>query len=340
MFHDTLVPLAKRRIITMESTIYDSTLDSYDVTICIITYNRERYIKQAVQSVLDQDTNLKYEILISDNCSQDNTVSIIKEYWETSPEIFHIVLNKNNLGLTKNRLYAMKHAKGDYIVMLDGDDYWINSHKLEVQYKWLISHPEYIGVATTVEARYSDENVPFKILPSKNMRNRKISLDDFLKGYTFSMTGMLFRRELITDNLSHFEKMIQASESLDDGSFCVLFLMFGDVFNLDYPTTAYRIFKPGEKKESFNSSNSSFSLRCKSLIMWNNLDKLTCFELDFGYRIGLTILGGMQDLIKRKLTIKEYKKLISFIEPRYRKRYLKYVTKVVMFKCYSKMMER
>jgi len=93
------------------------------ISVCITAYNQEKYIKQAVESVLSQ-TLLPCELLIIDDCSVDETPSIILNY-SLNHNIIRILSNPRNLGITKTRNIALNEAKGDYITFLDGDDYFL-----------------------------------------------------------------------------------------------------------------------------------------------------------------------------------------------------------------------
>ena len=90
------------------------------ISVIITTYNRERYIKEAIQSVLTS-TFKDYELIISDNCSTDRTVSIIKEFLLKDHRI-KLYTNKENLGEYSNRILAASYASGKYIKYLDADD--------------------------------------------------------------------------------------------------------------------------------------------------------------------------------------------------------------------------
>ncbi len=111
--------------------------DDIMVSVCMITYNHEKYISQALDSILCQKTNFKYEIVIGDDCSQDKTVSIINEYVKKYPDKIVLVARKENMGMTRNSYNIRCRAKGRYIAFLEGDDYWLDEHKLQKQFDFL-----------------------------------------------------------------------------------------------------------------------------------------------------------------------------------------------------------
>ena len=114
------------------------------VSICCITYNQEKYIRDAIESFLKQKTNFKYEILIRDDASTDNTAKIIREYEEKYPDIIHGIYEEINSfktkGMIRSILNVYSKAIGKYIAICEGDDYWIDENKLQIQYDYMEEH--------------------------------------------------------------------------------------------------------------------------------------------------------------------------------------------------------
>ena len=114
---------------------------NYDikVSICCITFNQEEYISDALDSFLMQKTNFKYEIIIHDDASTDNTVKILKEYKQKYPDIIKLILQENNqysLG-EKVSVNAYNITTGKYIAICEGDDYLTDENKLQIQVDYL-----------------------------------------------------------------------------------------------------------------------------------------------------------------------------------------------------------
>ncbi|ARA21897.1 TPA: glycosyltransferase [Proteus mirabilis] len=110
------------------------------ISICCITYNQEAYIQDALNSFLKQKTAFPFEILIGDDRSTDNTLNILIEYQNKYPNIIRIICPEKNLGANSNLLNLIHHAKAKYIALCEGDDFWIDSHKLEKQYSTMIKY--------------------------------------------------------------------------------------------------------------------------------------------------------------------------------------------------------
>lgn len=114
------------------------------VSVCCITYNHEKYIRQALDSFLKQKTNFKYEIIVHDDASTDSTQDIIRDYEKKYPDIIkpiYEVENQYQKG-KKASLITYKHAKGKYIALCEGDDYWIDENKLQIQVDYLEKNKE------------------------------------------------------------------------------------------------------------------------------------------------------------------------------------------------------
>ncbi len=118
------------------------------VSVVVLCYNHENYVVETINSVVDQKCSFNFEIIVSDDCSTDNTLNIIKILQLKYPNLIKIISNKHNLGVNISFLNAVKSAKGDYIASLGGDDYWIVENKLEMQVQLLLSHKEITIVHT------------------------------------------------------------------------------------------------------------------------------------------------------------------------------------------------
>lgn len=117
------------------------------VTISCITYNQEKYIRDALDGFVMQKTNFRYEAIVHDDCSTDHTADIVREYAEKYPDIIKPIYEEENQyskGVNSQmgaKIDAMTHGK--YIALCEGDDYWTDPNKLQKQVDFLESHPEY-----------------------------------------------------------------------------------------------------------------------------------------------------------------------------------------------------
>lgn len=111
------------------------------VSVCMITYNQALYIRQAIDGVLMQKTNFPFELIISDDCSADETRDICRHYQLLYPEKIKLLFPEKNLGISANFYTTLFSARAKYIAFCEGDDYWIDPDKLQKQVDYLDAHP-------------------------------------------------------------------------------------------------------------------------------------------------------------------------------------------------------
>ena len=112
------------------------------VSVWMITYNHEPYVREALDSVLSQETSFPFEIVIGDDASTDGTRRILQEYAAAHPGRIRLLLHERNLGMIANQNAAFAACTGEYIAMLEGDDYWADDSKLERQVAAMRANPE------------------------------------------------------------------------------------------------------------------------------------------------------------------------------------------------------
>lgn len=122
-------------------------MDDILVTIGCVTYNQKDYIRDALDGFLKQKTNFKFEIFVYDDASTDGTSDILMEYAERYPELFRIYISDHNRWRDVDRrrfLHELrcKNWRGKYVALCEGDDYWIDEHKLQIQADYMEAHPE------------------------------------------------------------------------------------------------------------------------------------------------------------------------------------------------------
>lgn len=111
------------------------------LSVCMVSYNQEQYVREALDSVLMQKTDFAYEVIVSDDCSKDRTVSILNEYAAKYPNV-RVIAGARNVGYPNNQRRSLEAATGKYIALCDSDDYWTDPYKLQKQVDYMESHPE------------------------------------------------------------------------------------------------------------------------------------------------------------------------------------------------------
>ncbi len=174
------------------------------VSICCVTYNHEPYIHDCLNGFIMQKTNFPFEVLIHDDASTDKTADIIREYEAKYPNIIKPVYQSENQFSKKvgiNITYQFPRAKGKYIAMCEGDDYWTDPLKLQKQVDFLEKNEEYSACFHDVEIVNKDNK------PLENKNNYEIKyidnqtdfdFDDFLfRGNHIHTPSVVFRAKNI-----------------------------------------------------------------------------------------------------------------------------------------------
>jgi|AntAceMinimDraft_16_1070373.scaffolds.fasta_scaffold04395_7 glycosyltransferase involved in cell wall biosynthesis len=115
------------------------------LNIGILTYNHEKFIAKAIDSILMQKVNFDYNIIISDDASTDKTQDILKDYQKKYPDKINLIFSEKNQGVFKSAEKIINSFKAKYIAILEGDDYWIYDKKLQTQIDFLETNPDYNG---------------------------------------------------------------------------------------------------------------------------------------------------------------------------------------------------
>ncbi|MCM4161411.1 glycosyltransferase [Antarcticibacterium flavum] len=126
------------------------------VSVFMLTYNQEDFIAQAIDGVLMQETNFKYELVIGEDFSTDRTRAICEEYAAVNLEKIKLLPSNKNLGLINNFIRTYKECDGKYVAICDGDDYWTDPFKLQNQVDFLEKNFDYSLVFTSFKFLFTD----------------------------------------------------------------------------------------------------------------------------------------------------------------------------------------
>lgn len=307
-----------RKIID-NAVVYEGEIENPIVSVCIITYNKEQFIRDALNSVFMQKTQYSYEIVIGDNDSKDRTKNILLDYYEKFRDKITLIFNNDNMELTNNIYRTMCCCRGKYITILYGDDYWIVPNKLEMQVNFLENYPEFVGVSSIIESRYNGLDECVIRYPEKKYYDSKIDITDYLKGNNFPMAALMFKNFFkYQKGREYFSSMLSASKYIDDLSFCTLLLNKGNIYILPVCMCVYRIFKPNEKQNNFNSVNKRVHKFEKHIMLLNFLDELFRGDLDFSFRYAEYMGSGLKSVILDK-QLSHFLRIYKTIPIKYRK---------------------
>ena len=214
------------------------------VSVCMITYNHEKFIRQAIDGVISQKANFSIEFIIANDCSVDRTDSIIKDAIKTPPANFSIryVNREKNVGMMQNFASAILQCSGEFIAICEGDDYWIDDHKLQKQVDFLNSSP-------TVQLCGHDVYEFVESRAEKRIRNEQSN--KWIGFETFARNGCagVYTLSMVFRNTDQLKKLIaeQWVLNLDGGDHLILLhtASQNQVYVLPSTMGVYRIHSTG-----------------------------------------------------------------------------------------------
>ena len=150
------------------------------VTVGITTYNLDKYISTCLDSILCQKTNFKFSILVVDDASTDNTVSILKSYKERFPSVIDVIYKRTNEGSLKSSNLLFSKIKTQYFSFIDGDDLWVSNTRLQEAIDFLDKNVHYAMYAGNCRYMVNDQIGDF-VTPTE-MCNKTYTYDDYANG--------------------------------------------------------------------------------------------------------------------------------------------------------------
>lgn len=310
------------------------------VSVCMITYNHEQYIAEAIEGIILQQSEFDYELVISDDASTDNTAEIIKKYKNLYPDLIRLILHEKNIGMMPNFIYTLNACEGKYIAVCEGDDYWIDPMKLQKQVDFLEKNQNYVICFSRVYELVGNEMELYPYNPWDE--EKTFDIYDLAVSNFIAAPSVMFVNGIIEQLPLWFDK-----SPVGDYVLHMLNAKKGLIKYLPEPMAVYRKFtgtwssKPvtnqmdkfisvinylltedfpiDVKKILVNQKQSLLSIYCKILIDKNDfsfLDKLSTElseESDFAKELILSIYPDKIRNILNSKTYKLFSKLSSFI---------------------------
>jgi len=210
------------------------------VSVICPTYNQGKYMRQGLDSILAQKTEFEIEVLIGEDCSPDNTNEILAEYETKYPNKLQVFHREKNLKQSKNVYDLFMRSQGEYIIILDLDDYWTDEYKLQKQVDFLEKHPEYIGTAHNFQL-IDEEGNPFEMdnRSIKEFLGKEFTLQDFLDYGFVYQTGTFCYRNIWREN-TDWSIIHKADETVVDLTINSILLSRQNVYILPECMSVYR----------------------------------------------------------------------------------------------------
>ncbi len=209
------------------------------VSIICIAYNHENYIADALESFLEQKTSFNFEIIVHDDASNDKTAEIIKSYEIKYPNIIKTILQSENQYSKDIKICMLSaaRAKGKYIAHCEGDDYWIDTSKLQKQVEFMESHPDCSACVHANElVSESTKEIISYYRPSNHSRYFTIEEIILGGGGIFSTNSILEKSEFCRNRPEFYMK-----SKVGDYPMLIHLALVGRIFYIDEVMSAYRV---------------------------------------------------------------------------------------------------
>lgn len=200
-------------------------------------YNHEKYIRQAIEGVLMQKTDFEIELLIHEDASTDDSATIIREYEKAFPDIIKPIYQTENQHSKENSIswtYIYPKAKGKYIALCEGDDYWTDPNKLQIQVDYLENHPEY-SMCFHAADKVNEEGKLIELIQPSTDEFSYTVLDLLTTDDHCTTATMVFRKKFIGKKPEFFSKC-----SVGDYPMKLLLASFGELRYIPKNMAAYR----------------------------------------------------------------------------------------------------
>ncbi len=203
------------------------------VTVYLSTYNQEKYIRKALDSIFMQKTKFPFEVVVADDYSTDGTRDVILEYQAKYPDILQTYFTPENLGNCQKTVNCFRDGvfRGEYVSMLEGDDYWLETDRLQVLVDFLDQHPEYVFVSYKEHVVDIDGNDRGST-PDPSLWGKEFTIQDFLDGKSYSDYAGVFRNFYKEDGL-RYAPIILASRNVWDYQNMFMIADHGLVYLMD-----------------------------------------------------------------------------------------------------------
>ena len=283
------------------------------LSVVMTTYNHERYIAEAIESVLRQQTSFGIEIVVGEDCSTDRTLNIIESYAQMYPEAIRIVRSAENVGWRKNYRRTIEAARGEYIALLDGDDYFTHRKKLQMQVDLLEQNPD-VGMCYGRSER-KDENGGVTLYPESE--DMPTTFDAMLRRNPAENCTVVARKELVERYYAEIRPAEHPEWLTDDLPMWLWFAANSRYMAIDCPMSVHRVLTYSVSHNPDYRRKIEFVDSLYDISLWYderyNESRMHHELLTTKHNTALWVLsynGGIGEYIKRwRRDIKEYKQL-------------------------------
>lgn len=290
------------------------------LSVLLITYNHERYLRETLDTVLSQETDFEFEIVVGEDCSTDDTRRILNEYHDRYPGMFRLLYREKNFGRPTLNVYETAMAcRGKYIATLEGDDYWTDKRKLKKAVDFLEENPAYSGCANPSvlvdeNGRELSDKSPLDLYA---WSGEDYTLNDYRTTTVWpGQTASIVTRNFWRDGKYDYSVIYRAHDFIDDAWILLFALLHGPIHHFDEVMSAWR-YVVKEKGENWNSINRKRNqyiqetyfhiARMYWLEQYKEIDKTDITEAKYYFKLGTSILVKHPSLEAWELFVTTFK---------------------------------
>jgi len=247
------------------------------VSVMVATYNQEKFIGQTLASIVAQQTDFRFEVIVGEDCSTDGTRAVVEEYAARYPDIVRPIYHATNQGATQNGLACLRLARGKYLACCDGDDFWCDVHRLQYEVDYLEQHPEYIAVNS--RCRVVDDAGQEIQLEQIGARVQfwaseagEFTLADFTAWRMPGHNSALLYRNIFLQHPEDMELYPYASPIVGDRTTVFLLVLYGKIRCLDRVVSCYR-FRTDPGRTNFMAVYKNQNRKDADFLMLRRLEK-------------------------------------------------------------------
>ena len=252
-----------------------------DIKISVIccTYNHEKYIRRALEGFVTQKTDFPFEVIVHDDASTDGTADIVREYEKKHPDIIKAICQKENKfskGISPTREYVFPKVRGEYLAICEGDDYWTDENKLQLQYDYLKAHTECALCVhqATVHDCFKNTDKDF----TEYTENREFSASEIITigGGAFSTNSIVMKKSVYMDLPDCFK-----AKGFSDYQVLINGALNGTVYYIARNMSTYNLGAAGSWTQRIMFKNDTAVAHCDEAIrMLNTFNEAYDYKYD------------------------------------------------------------
>ncbi len=259
------------------------TPENPKLSICLITYKHADYIRNTLDNILSQEVNCAYEILIGEDCSPDKTGEIIAEYALKYPDKIKAYIRSKNVGAKTNSLHCFLQCKGEYIVLIEGDDYWSDNSKLQTQIDFLDANANASACFHNAEILYDDGSGRENELINNDNQPLWTYTEDFLaeKETWFMATASVMMRRKYVSKIPNWFVNCKSGD-------IPLYFILAEKGPIGYINKCMSVYRKNLGGQSFTDNTKSKEFIQNRMFMYSKINEYTAFKYNQAIR---NILG-------------------------------------------------